>query len=150
MDSSDRVSVTGSLNTGSPLDPDRVHFANWMRLNEVSWQAVSQPGRSFNSPPFSVRDSAICYYFDPQTMNPGERRSFGFTLALNGDDIPSLVNTSGQPYPALRSDRDRDLAELREIMEYINALMYSGMADEEELEALESYLDFLRAKYNMR
>ena len=54
--------------------PDRIIFANWKRLNEVSWTYDTSIGRSFNLLPYSINDSAACQYYEPVTVAPGASR----------------------------------------------------------------------------
>ena len=131
-DKNDKLSLVGSLNTGAAGDPDSVFFANWKKLNDVSWKAVYQPGRNFNVLPYSVGDTAVCYYFDPRPLDRGEKRRFGFYLAVTTD-----IGTRAQ-----------DLVALRQLMARIDTLMASGSAAGDELAALESDLNKLRAKYS--
>jgi hypothetical protein len=148
IDQHEAVSLIGSISTGNPGDPDSVHFANWKKLSDASWKAAFQEGRNFNSPPYSVRDAAVCYYFDPQPLGPGEKRSFGFTLSLDmGVPAPSVPQApSGAPR---QPSNNRDLDELMSLIDQINAAISSGTSTEEELEAMERALGQLRAKYGM-
>jgi len=157
IDRTGRISLTGSLFTGSDGDPDRVHFANWKRLNDASLRLPYQPGRNFNMLPYSVRDSAVSYYFEPRLLSRGENRSFGFYLFLNSDgaltppppivapaevilDMPAVINgVAGREY---------DLAEIRSLMARINVLLASGAVQtDEERAAIEIAMNTLRARY---
>jgi len=165
IDRNDRLSLTGSLFTGSDGDPDRVHFANWKRLSDASLRLPYQPGRNFNMLPYSVRDSAVSYYFEPRPLGRGEQRTFGFYLFLNseGEGLhpPALVATNGEALldlparaPAgllaladLMDHREYNLAAIRELMARIDTLISSGTATEEELAAIELAMNILRARY---
>ncbi|MDR0474195.1 MAG: hypothetical protein LBH43_11055 [Treponema sp.] len=81
----EKLSLMGSISVPGLPVPDAIHFANWQRLNDASWKLPYVQGRSFNSPPYSVRDSAVCYYFDPVSMNPGDSCSFVILLALEDE-----------------------------------------------------------------
>ena len=99
-DSNGSLSISGSLNTGSPEDPDSVHIANWKKLADVTWKAPYQQGRNFNAPPYSVRDTAVCYYFEPRSLGPGERRTMAFTLAMNHEgafEAPQTASAASFP-----------------------------------------------------
>ena len=154
-DSAGRISLTGSLFTGSEGDPDRVHFANWKRLNDASLRLSYQPGRNFNMLPYSVRDSAVSYYFEPRPLGRGERRTFGFYLFLNSEGAltPPAVVSPGETIldmPALINGAaagEYDLAEIRSLMARINSLIASGIATGEELAAIELAMNALRARY---
>jgi hypothetical protein len=83
----DRVSLMGSilspLNDSKP--PDFVHIANWKRLNDVPWRLRYFEGRSFNNIPYSIGDSAVCYYYEPAVLESGG--SFSYTIFLTTEDI---------------------------------------------------------------
>jgi hypothetical protein len=66
--------------------PDRIIFANWKRLQENIWNFNIQPSRNFNLLPYSINDSAVCYYFSPRRVSPGEQRelTFAFGAYNNG------------------------------------------------------------------
>ena len=159
-DRNDKVSLSGSINTGSVStgsseDPDSIHFANWKKLSDVSWKAPFQQGRNFNFPPYSVGDSALCYYFEPRPLGRGEKCSFGFYLAVNDVDgfasfqQPGTVKETIQDLPiqGRATPDEQDLAALRELMARIDAHIASGSIAEEELAAIEFDLVRLRAKY---
>jgi hypothetical protein len=59
--------------------PDFVHIANWKRLNDVSWELRLSEGRTFS------RDSAVCYYFEPNVLESGGFVSY--TIFLTTEDI---------------------------------------------------------------
>ena len=157
IDQNDRMSLTGSLFTGSDMDPDRVHFANWKRLNDASLRLPYQPGRNFNMLPYSVRDSAVSYYFEPRPLSRGESRTFGFYLFLNSNGAlaPPVLASPGEAVmdmPAravlgMPSTEGYDLAEIRALMARIDMLIASGIASGEELAAIELAMNTLRARY---
>lgn len=64
-----QISLMGSAAIGGKA-PDYIYFANWKRLNEASWKPVYAKGRNFNYLPYSIQDSAVCYYFDPKPVPP--------------------------------------------------------------------------------
>ena len=94
----ERVTLMGSilspLNNSSP--PDFVHIANWKRLNDVPWRLRYYEGRSFNNIPYSIGDSAVCYYYEPAVLESG--RSFTFTIFLTTEDI-AWYNAAIMPEP---------------------------------------------------
>jgi hypothetical protein len=71
----------GSISAPGRQNPDSVHFANWKRLNDVSWRLPFENGRNFNSPPYSIGDSAVCYYYEPRTLAAGEKFTVQILLA---------------------------------------------------------------------
>jgi hypothetical protein len=77
----DELVLMGSLSTEVDRVPDMVHIANWQRLNEVPWSFEPVSGRKFNNPPYSIRDSAVAYYYQPVRINKGESSSFYLLLS---------------------------------------------------------------------
>ena len=171
-DRNDKISLTGSINTGFPEGPDSVHIANWKKLNDVSWKAVFQSGRNFNFPPYSTGDTAVCYYFEPQPLDRAEIRSFELTLALSDDPVyvpetilagisgnsvspgtaADMLSPQSEPMDlqgnSVSDEEEEDLAFLRELMFKIDVLASSGNASDDELSALEFEINKLRAKYS--
>ena len=172
-DKNDRVSLSGSFVYDSSLDPDSIHIANWKKLSDVSWKAPFQAGRNFSSPPYSIRDTAVCYYFEPAPLGRGERRTFGFILALNNEgnfsfspasSASSSVSSSSavsvselaaktdeavlNMEKAFDDARENDLAALRLLISQIQAHIDMGVATEDEMAEMEFTLNKLRAKYS--
>ena len=154
IDRNNTLSLTGSLFTGSDEDPYAVHFANWKRLNEAPWSLPHEPGRNFNLLPFSVRDSAVAYYFESRPLNRGAKRSFSFYLLSNSETGTLFVESSPQdqivnmPVQSGQNERrEETLRMIRDIMSRLDTLIKSGTATEEEVAALESTLNDLRARY---
>ena len=157
-DRSGNISLTGSIFTGSDGDPDSVHFANWKRLSDASLRIPHQPGRNFNMLPYSVRDSAVSYYFESRPLGRGGRRSFGFYLFLNSEGgipvndhtVPGTEIILDMPLERLLAGDARGEqhgAEIMALMAQIDTLITSGTASEEELAAIELAMDTLRARY---
>jgi hypothetical protein len=159
IDKNDTFSLAGSLYTGAPGDPDSVHFANWQKLSGASWKAKVSRGGKFDLLPYSVGDAAVCYYYEPRPLSPGEKRSFGFSLALNNEDgfvypSPAAEQTLELPEkitpdPAIASLREKDLAAIKELMTRIDANIAAGTVTDEELAAIESALNEFRTKYGV-
>ena len=91
-----KVSLMGSI--VNPFDrsakaPDFIHIANWRRLNYTHWKLSFSKDRSFSIFPYSVRDSAVCYYYEPAMLESG--KSFTYSILLSTEDTamydPSLV-----------------------------------------------------------
>jgi hypothetical protein len=95
------ISLMGNIgnifNDGSKA-PDFLHFANWKKLNDVPWRAPYREGSSFNSIPFSIGDSAVCYYYEPDVLPAG--RSFRYSIFLTTEDTAwyqrTVEDTSGR------------------------------------------------------
>jgi len=100
----ERVTLMGSilspLNNSKP--PDFVHIANWKRLNDVPWRLRYYEGRSFNNIPYSIGDSAVCYYYEPAAIDVG--RSLTYTVFLTTEDI-SWYNSAILPEPVIETQR---------------------------------------------
>jgi len=52
--------------------PERVVFANWKRLNEELWNLNVRSDRNFNLPPYSINDSAVCYFYGRRRLASGD------------------------------------------------------------------------------
>ena len=163
------INFAGSINTGSARDPDRVHFAAWQRFYESPWEFPYRADRNFTVLPYSIRDSAVTYYFDPAVISPGGRREIGFILAMDAFQIPYMARANvertaffedqGQDMQtdfmadlaSLRDDsRERDLEEIRSIIARIDHYIASGLASESEINELENTLNIIRQRYNIR
>ena len=88
MSRGELVSLMGSI--VNPVDrgaavPDFIHFANWKRLNDVPWKLKFAEGRSFNYFPYSINDSAVCYFYEPAVISAGSSSSY--TIFLTTEDI---------------------------------------------------------------
>jgi len=77
-------SIINPLNNNSTV-PTYVHMANWKRLNESAWGLRYVEERSFNNLPYSVRDSAVCYFWQPEPLAIGG--VFTYTVFLTTEDI---------------------------------------------------------------
>jgi len=87
-------SILSPLNNTRP--PDFVHMANWKRLNDVPWRLRYFEGRSFNNIPYSIGDSAVCYYYEPANLDSGN--SFSYTIYLTTEDT-AWYNSALVPEP---------------------------------------------------
>ena len=88
MSKGEIVSLMGSI--ANPVDsgaaaPDFIHFANWKRLNEVPWKLNYAEGRSFTNLPYSINDSAVCYFYEPVVISSGS--SVSYSIYLTTEDI---------------------------------------------------------------
>jgi len=81
------VSLMGSIVNPENLNdppPDYIHFANWKRLNDASWSLRYYEGRSFNNLPYSINDSAVCYYYEPVVIARGQ--IINYSIYLTSED----------------------------------------------------------------
>jgi hypothetical protein len=89
--------------------PDIVHIANWKRLNDAAWKLRYSQGRSFNNMPYSVGDSAVCYYFGPEIID--RDKILTYTVFLTTEDMawykiltpPPHIAASTPAEPAVRA-----------------------------------------------
>jgi hypothetical protein len=72
--------LMGSISTDYSTPADFVHFANWKRLNDATWE-LQYNRRNFTNPPYSINDSAVSYVFNPQRLPSGESRTYSVLLA---------------------------------------------------------------------
>jgi hypothetical protein len=98
------LSLMGSI--VNPFDktakiPDYIHIANWRRLNNVPWNLKASQGRSFNIFPYSVRDSAVCYYYEPAILEEG--MSFTYSILLATEDT-AIYDPDYVPYQSSAKD----------------------------------------------
>jgi hypothetical protein len=136
-----RLGLMGSVFSGDGVEPDVVHFANWKRLNEAPWRLQYVQGRNFNNLPYSINDSAVCYYFDPKPILVGESKNIAILLAAEND--------SGFTIP--EDTRNADMLLIRDLVSRIDDHI-SGrtIIPENELTAMEQVLSELKARYGLR
>ena len=118
---------------GSYRVPDFLHFANWKKLSDVPWKAPYHEGRSFNLFPYSIGDSSVCYYWEPEILDRG--RSLTYTVYLTTMDIPWYT----QPYiEIVRPVRAPEPVEILEAaIETMEAVIEASTVTEEtDLQAL--------------
>lgn len=59
------------MTSGSGITtPNRIIFANWSRLDDNSWNFDVNKSRNFNYPPYSINDSAVAQYYNPNNLAP--------------------------------------------------------------------------------
>ncbi|GHV94735.1 hypothetical protein AGMMS50293_10550 [Spirochaetia bacterium] len=141
----DQVSLMGSFSGAGDREPDFLHFANWKRLNDVPWEAGYSRGRSFSFPPYSIGDSAVCYYYEPAPLPSGKFFTCSVFLATEdpaGFDLGRAISTTGL---------DADLALMRELLERLDRYL-SGQIQisEEELAAIEQSITRIKARRGFR
>ncbi len=156
----DAAGLMGSLAAPADALPNSVHFANWKRLNDASWKVTPSPGRNFNLLPYSIDDSAVCYYFDPLPLSRGASRRASVLLAAADDagfsaaptavdeGLSRLLSASVQeaesPELALRTD----LVTVRDLLARIDAAVSAGgSVSDEELAALEAVMERLNERH---
>jgi hypothetical protein len=168
----DELALMGSLSADVDRSPDQVHFANWKRLDQVPWSLGLVPGRKFNNPPYSIRDSAVAYYYEPARIDRGGELSFYLLLgAYHSQGFAGVQPSTGlpptEPDPADADPRRAgtspeqgtpprlnpaiirsDYNALRNIVSRIDGYLESGsrMSDD-ELASIEQDLARIRSRY---
>ena len=159
----DRLSLMGILyETGS--DPGLVHFANWKRFNDIPWKLDYREGRNFTYLPYSIRDSAVSYYFDPRSVASGESLSLSVSLAAwdpGGFERPSpvedlsrflqgIVNMPEPEEDISSSSLQADMKLIRELIEKMDqAEGESASLSDEEFASIETIIDKLKTRYGL-
>jgi hypothetical protein len=153
----------GSIGTGVERGPDLVVFSNLKRLNDVTWKISSVPGRNFNYLPYSIGDSAVCYYYEPRPLSRGDILSYtillsaedenGFTAysAGAGDDLSRFLRET-VPLPEVSSadSKQADLFLLRELINRIDRYVAGEISiTEEDLAAMETVITRLKVRYGL-
>ncbi len=73
--------------------PDEVVFANWKRLNDSDWSYQTIATRNFNLLPYSINDSAVCQYYNPESLPKGATRKIVLLLGKYDKDGYDLLGT---------------------------------------------------------
>jgi hypothetical protein len=140
-----RFSLMGSIFAGQDVGPDFLHFANWKRLNDLPWKVGYTPGRNFNLPPYSMGDSAVCYYYDPAPLPPGETASYSIFLAAE-DPAGFGFKTFISP-----EQREADLILMRDLMGRLDLFLAGEIAiNGEELADMERIIAQIKARNELR
>ena len=157
-----RLTLMGSVDGQNLTRPNAIHFANWKRLNDVPWKIPYMPERNFNLLPYSIDDSAVCYYFDPVAIPQGGSRTVAIVLASGDemgfaqssnvpDDLSALIResankTEGNYYDSIRTD----LITLRDLAARLDSYIASGVAvPDEELAAIGLLISRIRSKHGI-
>ncbi|MDR2184274.1 MAG: hypothetical protein LBO80_01200 [Treponema sp.] len=156
----------GNIFVGGITNPDLIHFANWKRLNDIPWKTPYVSGRNFNFLPYSINDSAVCYYFDPVPLGRGERRTLSLLLAAedpngfaqyntgSGSELTRILRRSGETVPAgpasamNPADYTReDLIILKDLTARIDEYLAAGAVSDEELMTIELVLSRIKGRH---
>lgn len=152
--------LMGSIAVGGVPRPDAVHIANWKRLNDAPWKVSPSQGRNFNLLPYSVGDSALCYYFDPVPIARGGESvvsillaaarddGFGAPTAPAEDDVSRILRESATAAASPELTIRTDLIALRDLLDRIDrAIAEGGAATEDELAAMEAILERMKGRH---
>jgi hypothetical protein len=159
----DRLSLMGSL-YGTGSDPGLIHFANWKRFNDVPWKLDYREGRNFTYLPYSIRDSAVSYYFDPRSVDSGGTLSLSVSLAAwdpGGFVRPSpaedlsrfLQGIVNMPEPETDISSSSLQADMKLIQELIGKMEQaekdSASLNDEEFASIEMIIERLKTRYGL-
>jgi hypothetical protein len=139
-----RLSLMGSIFAGADRNPDFLHFANWKRLNDMPWKIGYVEGRNFNYPPYSIGDSAVCYYYEPEHVPPRESLSYGIFLAAGSGGGFGLDSTY------VSSRRDEDLSLLRDLLARLDLFLAGEITmSAEDLTDVEQTIAQIKTRYSL-
>ena len=101
-----RAALMGSVI--NPVDsllkaPDSVYFASWRRLNDSQWKYNYSEGRSLTG------DSAVCYYYEPVTLEQG--RAVTYAIFLTAEDAEWFNMTPNAVFSAAANEINISAAE---------------------------------------
>jgi hypothetical protein len=146
---------------GAGLDrPDRVHFANWKRLNDAAWLLEASSARNFTLLPYSVNDSAIALYWLPRPIPRGGIFNVVTAMGLfNEKGFPPASSDSGandlfaKTVLSTPTSTDKnsqvasDLLAVRDLLSRIDLVLSSNVqASSDEIAAWKKILDLLEER----
>jgi len=172
---SSRLALVGILDGQNVTRPDFVHFANWKQMYDAAWKTPHVPGKNFNLLPYSIGDSAVCYFYEPVAMLSGATRTVSMVLASEDDGGvvrvvppprigPETASPNIQELEKVFEDKavqdnnldnkmaqliQEDLAYLQFLMTLLDEYAVTGMVSDEELEAIETQILRLKVKYGV-
>lgn len=154
-----KLSLMGSIEIPGReegINPDSIHFANRKRLNDVKWKLTYKEGRSFNYSPFSTGDSAVCYYYEPRKLNPGE--SFQIVIYLSTEDKDGFIRTVPAvttPEYTVKNDNEKynniydQIITMRRYLETLDKFIAGDIIlRDEDLSEIDSSLSDIKKRYN--
>ncbi len=143
--------------------PSQVVFANWKRLDSSNWLYQGRD-RNFNYLPYSVNDSAVSQWYDPEPVNAHLSREVIAALGLysptgHGVSAASAVSTATpESSPGTANNPDLFLDGLRDEIAKVNQVLLeieaalveeeeTGGTDATELESRVEELEQRKLKY---
>lgn len=152
------------LNQEGITRPDKIVFANWKRLNDISWSYETSSSRNFNLLPYSINDSAVCHYYEPARLRPGTIREIvivlgnysvsGYSILSDRDNkLDKLLKEAVAPPSASTGNPllavQEDLSTVNNLIAEINRMMAdASQITDEEIKVMEEILKNLRSKAN--
>jgi hypothetical protein len=135
-----------------PLDnnarpPDFVHFANWRRLYNASWTLKYVRDRSFNYRPYIIRDSAVCYYWEPVMLEVSGLLTYSIYLTtedLSWYGLATPLDTIS--ITEMEETSNDNLLLLYMLQERLNSFIAGEIyLDEQDLDEIETTINRIKA-----
>ncbi|MCX7655443.1 MAG: hypothetical protein N2Z76_02835 [Treponemataceae bacterium] len=153
-----RGGLMGSFFAFSPNSPSSVLFVNWKRIHDLSWNIKVSPGRSFTYLPYSVNDSAVCYFFDPQLIKVGQSRTCtlalavpqpgGFETVKSSEGLSRVFSEAYQGTNNSQEDLKRDLLIIEDVLKRLDVLLKEqGTLSAEDIATIKQILTRMEEKY---
>ncbi|MDR2470679.1 MAG: hypothetical protein LBD09_01040 [Treponema sp.] len=153
------LALMGSVGGENLTRPGSIHFANWKRLNDAPWKTPFVAGRNFNLLPYSIGDSAVCYYYEPETLPRSASRTIALILSSEDesgfagtnlpDELSRRIEESGRLDGDLRRSMRTDLITLRDLVARLDEYAAGTPVSDEELAAIGLLISKIRAKYGI-
>jgi len=166
-----RAALQMMVNSRGVTLPSQIVFANWKRLDSTNWVYQGRD-RNFNYLPYSVNDSAVSQWYDPETVGANLSREILVALGLytatgHMGAGPAALPSPGQAgssegslsqTPVVRDNPDVFIDDLREDLNRVNQILFrieeairteeeSGGVDPAELESLVRDLELRKLQY---
>ena len=150
-------SIMGSI-TNPPGEtghiPDYLHFVNWKKIDDVIWKAPFHDGRSFTNTPYSIDDSAVCYYYEGIPLEP--EQSFTSVIFLATEDHDGFIR---EPVVRIRppveiiqtTENENDLQALHNLMQRLDRFISGEIfLSDRELAEIDLAISRLKARHGLR
>ncbi|MCL1814015.1 MAG: hypothetical protein FWG29_10930 [Treponema sp.] len=156
-----KLVLVGSIE--SQNRPDTIHFANWKRLNDAPWKITPMQGRNFNLLPYSIDDSAVCYYYESAPIPKGDSRTatilLSSALPAEVNAVLADINTDNYGRSSIEIQKQEedlaaairtDLAALQDFISRLDESIVSGVnISDEELAAINLLISRIKLKYSI-
>ncbi len=158
----ENIGLQCPINQEGITRPDKIVFANWKRLNDVSWLYETSDSRNFNLLPYSINDSAVCHYYEPARLRPGTSREIvivlgnysasGYSIFSDRDKkLDKLLKEAVAPASGYTVDPliaiQEDLSTVNNLISEINRMLADvSEVTDEEIRVMEEILNSLRSK----
>ncbi len=160
---SDGVELYLLFRAAGATTPDRIVLANWKRINDAGWNYTVNTKRNFSLIPYSINDSAVSLYYNPETLGRGATRTvrfvFSSSLPAAAAERPGESPTSAASTPAgsprlgdtgasqTRATIEDDLATVDLLLRSIDRILDAGREPtEQEIQELKEAIRALRER----